>query len=380
MRVMITGGGTGGHTSPALAVLDELRQRDPGLAVQWVGRTRGFERDLCRRLSIPYRGLTVAGWPRKNGPRRLLAGGKLMLGVAQAWLLLRRFRPQLVFGVGGYVSLPLAWTAQRMGIPVMLHEQNQLLGMANRLCAPRATRLFLSYPDTRGSWPDGIALITGNPVRPAFFDPPTRAGAREALGLDPAVPTVLVVGGSQGARRLNDAMIGVLSLFEPGSVQFIWMTGSTDAARARQAAQNAPVRADVFAFVDDMATACAAADLVVSRSGASSTAELAAMGKPCVLVPFPHATDNHQEENARAFERAGAAEVLLDADCTGERLHAVVSGLIRDPDRLKSMGAACATLARPGAAARIVEEMLACVFTGDPGDAAHRPAKGDNAR
>jgi UDP-N-acetylglucosamine--N-acetylmuramyl-(pentapeptide) pyrophosphoryl-undecaprenol N-acetylglucosamine transferase len=253
--------------------------------------------------------------------------------------------------------------------------------MANRFCAPRATRLFLSYPDTRGSWPEAIGVVTGNPVRPAFFDPPSRAGAHEDMGLDPAVPTVLVVGGSQGARRLNDAMVGALGLFEPGSVQFIWMTGSADAARARHAAQNAPVRADVFAFVDDMARACAAADLVVSRSGASSTAELAALGKPCVLVPFPHATDNHQEENARAFERAGAAEVLLDADCTGERLHTVVSGLIDNPDRLGTMGAACATLARPGAAARIVEEMLACVFAGGGIDIAEGPdAGGDGKR
>jgi UDP-N-acetylglucosamine--N-acetylmuramyl-(pentapeptide) pyrophosphoryl-undecaprenol N-acetylglucosamine transferase len=271
----------------------------------------------------------------------------------------------MVFGVGGYVSLPVIYVAQRMGIPTFLHEQNRLLGLANRIGAPRATGLFLSYPNTRGDYPEDRAVLVGNPVRGGFRTPPPAAEARRAFDLGPeldGVPVVLVVGGSQGAHRLNEAVAGMLPQLGAGEAAVLWMTGRSDIATAHDAAAGAraPVRA--YPFSDDMPAACSAADLIVSRSGASSTAEIAVMARPSVLVPYPHATDNHQEQNARAFEEQGAARVLLDADCTAENLLAMVRDILGDPSLREGMSAAAARLARPQAAERIVDTLLQHVF------------------
>lgn len=358
MRIMITGGGTGGHTSPAAAVIEELRRRDPRLLLQWVGNKHGMEAQVARRYSVPLRHLPVEGWSRRRSPRMLWTVLKLLWSVIRAWFYLKVFQPQVIFGVGGYASLPAVWAAQRMGVSTVLHEQNKRLGLANRICAARATRLLLSYPDTNGAYPRERAMVTGNPVRAAFLNPPDQASARERLGLDPDTPTVLITGGSQGAHTLNAAMADVMNAFNADTLQFIWGAGKTDVMTARRQAEETPPHVQVHAFIEDMAEACAAADIVVSRAGASTTAELAALGKPSILVPYPHAADNHQEHNARAFEQAGAAIVLLNRDCTGERLATLLRELLASPERLARMGNAAKILAHPTAAEAIAEVIL----------------------
>ncbi len=361
MRIMVTGGGTGGHTSPAVAIVEELQERDARLVIQWVGRENGVEERVCQNYAIPFRSVPVEGWPRTRSLRRLWVAGKLLCGVCKSWMLLRKFRPQLVLGVGGYVSLPLVLTAQRMGIPTVLHEQNKRLGLANRLLAPRCSKILLSYPDTVGNYPKARADVVGNPVRAGFAHPPDRIEACAKLELDPGIPVVLVCGGSQGAHTLNAAMMEAVPGFGTEEVQFLWMTGQADAVAAREVAEAAPAKVHVFSFIDDMVTACAAADLVVSRSGASTTAELAVLGKPAILVPYPHATDNHQEQNARAFETAGAAIVLLDEACTAERLGDLIREVIAD-GRTADLADAAGKLAKPHAAETIVEAILALAF------------------
>lgn len=362
MRVMITGGGTAGHTSPAVAIIEELQKRDPRLELQWVGCRGSVEERVCATLSIPFRSVPVKGWPRTGVLRRAFALLALGLGVVRCVFHLKAFQPQVVIGVGGYVSVPLTWLAQRFRIPTILHEQNKQLGLANRVLAPRAQKLLLSFPDTKGPYLPERALLVGNPVRQGFLDPPDRRVACASLGLDPAVPVVLVCGGSQGAHTLNQAMAEVLAQFQPGEAQFIWMTGKTDAAWARKKAVRAKAVVTVHAFIDDMVTACSAANLMVSRAGASSTAEIAALGKPSILVPYPFATDNHQEENGRAFEDAGAAVLLLDAECTGARLVEELRGLLGDTERLDRMGKAAGTLAKPVAVETIVETIFSVSF------------------
>ena len=366
MRIMITGGGTGGHTSPAVAIIEELRARDPRLMAQWVGRRGGIEERVSRACGVPFRAVRVSGWPRRRSLRQAWVAAKLAWAVARCMLLIRRFRPQAVLGVGGYVSLPLMLAAQRLGVPTVLHEQNKRLGMANRLAAARAARLFLAYEDTLGDYPRERARVVGNPVRRGFLTPPERDGAREALGLRTDVPVALVCGGSQGARTLNAAVTGLLPALPPDAAQLVWMTGAADAAGARDAAAEAPATTLVFPFIDDMAQACAAADLVVTRAGASTTAELAVLGKPAILVPYPHATDNHQEQNARAFESAGAAVLLDDDACTPERLAAELRRLLDDPAHLEAMGAAAKTMGHPLAAETVAEAVMELVFSAGP--------------
>lgn len=353
MRIMITGGGTGGHTSPAAAIVEALRKREPAAQFVWVGKRGGIEERVSAAHDVPFRAVPAAGWPRGKTWRKGWVALKMTLAAAKAAWLCLRFRPSAVVGVGGYVSLPLGAAAQLLGIPVILHEQNKRLGMANGLLAKRAARVLLSYPETVGRYPAGKAEVVGNPVRPAFAAPPSREEACARLGLDPALPVVFVFGGSQGAHSLNTAMADLLLLFAPNEAQFLWMTGPSEEKAGRAAAKKAEAAVHVFGFVDDMVSACAASDVIVSRAGASSTAELAVLGKPAILIPYPFATDNHQEQNARAFEAAGAAQVLLDADCSGERLAALIRALLADRGRLDAMARAAEALAHPGAADRI---------------------------
>jgi UDP-N-acetylglucosamine--N-acetylmuramyl-(pentapeptide) pyrophosphoryl-undecaprenol N-acetylglucosamine transferase len=362
MRIMITGGGTGGHTSPAIAVYEELRKRDPQLRAQWVGCRGKIEERLSKDLGIPFRRIPVAGWPRKRSLKQLWVALKLLAGLGRAVLLLRSFRPQIVFGVGGYVSLPLMWVAQWMGIPTVIHEQNRRLGMANRLLAPRASLVFLSFDDTLGDYPEERAEVVGNPVRQEFVLSPDPVAARKALNLSPDNPVLLVFGGSQGARRINDALCDCVGFLADAGIQVVWATGLQDLERARDAAAGAGGTMVVQRYIDDMASVCAASDLVVGRSGASTTAELAALGKPCILIPYPQATDNHQMQNARAFEEASAGHILEDAACTGTSLRSLVLATIGDEGQLEAMGRGARSLAKPMAGERIAEGMMQMVF------------------
>ena len=226
MRIMITGGGTGGHTSPALAIIEEIRKRDPRLELQWVGCKDSVEERVCATQSIPFRSVPVKGWPRGNRLKQLWAGFHLARGVMMAYLHLKKYSPQVVIGVGGYVSVPLMWVAQRIGIPTILHEQNKQLGMANRLLAAKAHRLLLSFPDTKGAELSERAEVVGNPVRGGFSDPPSREAACESLGLDPSIPVVLVCGGSQGAQSINLAIADIVKQAPRTPIQMIWMTGT----------------------------------------------------------------------------------------------------------------------------------------------------------
>jgi UDP-N-acetylglucosamine--N-acetylmuramyl-(pentapeptide) pyrophosphoryl-undecaprenol N-acetylglucosamine transferase len=360
--MMITGGGTAGHTSPVVAVVEELQKRDPQFHVQWVGRKGSVEERVCKALVLPFRPVPVEGWPRKRSLRKIWVAAKLALGVAKAYFYIKRFKPQVVVGSGGYVCLPLMIAAQRIGLPTVILEQNKRLGMANRMLAPRATRLLFSFDDTEGAYPAEKVEVVGNPVRAAFESSLDKSEAIAAFGLDPSMPVVLVTGGSQGAQSINNAVGEALALFQENEVQVIWLAGEANIAKARVAAEKCSAQATVFSFIDNMAQACAAADIIVSRGGASSTAEIAAIGLPSILIPYPHATDDHQTKNARAFAEAGAAILLSDDDCTGDRLAREIRSLLSDKMKLDEMASAAKGLAYTGAAQAIAEILLGLVF------------------
>lgn len=363
MRIMITGGGTGGHTSPALAIIEEIKKRDPRLELQWVGCKDSVEQRVCATHSIPFRTVPVKGWPRGNRFKQLWAGMHLLRGVLLAALHLKRYKPQAVIGVGGYVSVPLMWVAQQLGIPTILHEQNKQLGMANRLLAANAHRVLLSFPDTKGAEVSERCEVVGNPVRGGFSSPPSREEACRALALDPEIPVVLVCGGSQGSQSINHAIAQMLTNGLTTPLQLIWMTGTAGVLEARAVAEESSEVVNVYSFIDDMVTACAAAHLIVTRSGASTTAEVAQVGRASILIPYPHATDNHQEKNARAFEEAEASVVLLDSDCTAQALGECIETLIQNTPKLLRMEDAAKTLAQPVAVERIVEHVFEAAFS-----------------
>ncbi|MDP7638213.1 MAG: undecaprenyldiphospho-muramoylpentapeptide beta-N-acetylglucosaminyltransferase [Candidatus Hydrogenedentes bacterium] len=363
MRLMVTGGGTGGHTSPAAAIVEELSRRDPRLSAWWVGKRGAIEERVSASLGVPFRSVPAKAWPRTNRFKQFLVAGVLAWGFAASFRHLKIFRPNVVLGVGGYVSVPLILTAQRLGIPTILHEQNKRMGMANALLAKRADRLLLSFFETAGEFAQDRAKVVGNPVRAAFANPPAQNAARVSFGLEPSIPVVLVAGGSQGARTINRAIREGLSELGAEEFQLIWMTGGEDIDLARRAVAEVPARVEVFSFIDDMACACAAADLVISRAGASTTAELAVLGKPSILVPYPHAADDHQKENAEAFEKNGGAMVLSDSDCSARTLLDAIRRLISEPGRLAEMAKGAESMAKPAAVESIADEILRLVFS-----------------
>jgi UDP-N-acetylglucosamine--N-acetylmuramyl-(pentapeptide) pyrophosphoryl-undecaprenol N-acetylglucosamine transferase len=345
--IVFAAGGTGGHLFPALAVAGELRRRRPGAAIEFIGGTRGLETRLVPQAGFPLRTLPVSGLKGTKLGGRLLAGAAAGLAVSRccAWFLARR--PGLVVGAGGYASGPAVLAAWVLRVPTMLMEQNHFPGATNRWLAPRADAVCVPSEAAKARL-HGIGLVTGNPVRPEFaaIGPPPN-GARLSL---------LVFGGSRGARSINSAMTAALPQLAamtppPRIVHQTGPEGHETVARAYAA--HPGVEAEILPFLDDMPRRLAEADLVVCRAGATTLAELAAAGRPAILVPFPFAADDHQRANAEVVRDAGAAVVIDDRDLDGARCAAEIAALARDRDRRLRMGVAGRALALPDAAAAI---------------------------
>jgi UDP-N-acetylmuramate--alanine ligase len=355
--IVIAAGGTAGHVVPALAVADELRAR--GAQVVFAGTRDRAEAELVPRAGYELSELSVSGLDRRNPLRAATAALKAAAALPAALALLRRRGADAVLGGGGYVSGPVALAAVLRRTPLVLAEADSRLGLANRLLAPFARRVCLSFPIAGRE--DGRYLVTGRPVPAgiaAAAEPAARATARERLGLAPGVPCLLVFGGSLGARTLNEAAFDAFAS-EP-SVAVLHVAGRRDypALARRLEALGGPSHYRLFEYLESLAEPLAACDLVLARAG-GSVFELAAAGRPAVLVPFPHASAGHQDTNARWMAEAGAAAVVPDAALDAARLRAEVEPLLADSERLERMAAASRALARPGAAAAIADELFA---------------------
>jgi UDP-N-acetylglucosamine--N-acetylmuramyl-(pentapeptide) pyrophosphoryl-undecaprenol N-acetylglucosamine transferase len=345
--IVIAAGGTGGHLFPGIAVADELRRRDPQTRVVFAGTPRGLESRIVPRAGyelvllpiLPLKGIGMA-----RTVRGLLA---LPRALWQASVLVRRLRPRAVLGVGGYAGGPVVLMAALQRVPAVILEPNARPGFTNRVLRPFVRRCACSYPEAARAF-GGKGVITGNPVRGGF----ARLPAKEHR----PPYTVLVFGGSQGSRVLNRALLAALPHL-PGEdrLRIVHQTGEAMRDEVASAYAAAGRAAEVLPFLDDMEARFAAADLVVSRSGATTCAELTAAGKAAVLVPFAQAADDHQRSNARALEAAGAARMVEEKDLTGERLAAVVAGCLSDAGRLRAMEDAARALGHPDAAARVAD-------------------------
>lgn len=335
---------------PALAVADALRAR--GADVQFVGGERA-EAELVPRAGYPLHRLPVAGLDRRHPLRAARAAALAALAVGRARRLLRRLRADAVLGGGGYVAGPVGLAAASLRLPLVLTEADSHLGVSNRLLAPFARRVFLAFELPRRT--GARYEVTGRPVPAQDAD---RAAARERFGIDPGATCLLVFGGSLGARTINEAAIAAFCPAAPCAVLHVSGRRDHDDLRRRLDAAGAPAHYGLRAYVEPFADACAAADLAVARAG-GSVFELAAAGLPSILVPYPHATADHQAKNARWMADGGAAVVVRDAELDGPRLAREVGTLLAAPDRLAAMRGAALALARPDAADRIAEETLA---------------------
>jgi UDP-N-acetylglucosamine--N-acetylmuramyl-(pentapeptide) pyrophosphoryl-undecaprenol N-acetylglucosamine transferase len=359
--VLIMAGGTGGHVFPALAVADELVAR--GVAVSWLGTRRGLESRVVPAAGYPLETMRVSGLRGKGVMRLLLAPFMLLTAMLQAMVILLRLRPRAVLGMGGFASGPgglIAWLLRR---PLLIHEQNSVAGMTNRWLAPLARTVMEAFP---GSLPEKYRpLHTGNPVRREITRLPEPA---ERLAQRQGVLRVLVIGGSLGAHALNTAVPAAVAGLSSGNACSVrHQTGKADLEKVRQAYAAAGVDAQVSAFIDDMAAAYAWADLVVCRAGALSVAELAVVGVAAILVPYPHATDDHQTGNARFLADAGAAILVPQDTLDPQRLGKLLADFAAQREVLLEMACRARALALPQAARRVAELCLqAAGFSAPP--------------
>ncbi len=344
MRVIVAGGGTGGHVIPALAIAQELRSRY-NAQVMFVGTQRGIETRLVPAAGFELHLIQVGALNRVDLATRL----KTLLDLPRAFIaaaqLIREFRPDVMIGVGGYASGPAMLTAAMMNVPTLAFEPNVIPGVANRIVAPMVSVAAVHFEATCHYFRN--CHVTGVPVRQEFFHVPARA--------KDARPTLLVFGGSQGAHAINQAVLDALpKLMDtvPG-IHIIHQTGEKDYVNAQAVYLRAMISAEVSPFIDDMPGAFARADLLLCRSGASTVAEITAAGKPAIFIPLPTAADDHQTQNAAALAEGGAARLLPQSELSGDRLVDEVAALLRDHAQLAKMSEAARGFAHPGAAATI---------------------------
>lgn len=356
LRVLVSGGGTGGHIFPAVSIANEVRRRHPDAEILFVGAEGRMEMQRVPAAGYDIKGLPVAGFDRRRLWRNFAVLGKLWRSLRMANGILRDFRPDIAVGVGGYASGPMLKAAQRHGIPTLLQEQNGYPGVTNKLLAKKADAICVAYDNMDRWFPADRIVMTGNPVRAAITAVTvTPAEAKKALGFDPGRPLVLSVGGSLGARTVNKAISAAIPQIEKAGAQLLWQTGKLYADECSAKAQGHP---DVHAstFIDDMAMAYRAADLVVSRAGAGTISELELVGAPVILIPSPNVAEDHQRKNALALVDKGAAVMIEDAEATA-KLGAELERLLADADTRRSMSQSIKAMSRPNAASDIVDRL-----------------------
>lgn len=352
---MVSGGGSGGHFFPALAIIEEMRKRrGEELQVLYVGKKGGIDEGLCKERGIPFKGLHLEGWPRKASWKGLLVLGKFALAIFQSLIWMMSFRPSLLIGTGGYISVPIIWMAALLGRPSLIIEPNSVMGFANRLCTPLAKAVAVAYPSASASLNSHKAHLTGVPLR-QLPDKQEPREARKALGLLEDRFTLFLLGGSQGAHTLNMTMIEAFPFLDKNFFQIIFMTGQDDYGQVREALGRVGWKAVVKPFFEDIFSAYSATDLVISRAGALTLAEVTAFGLPAILIPYPYATDNHQELNARFLVDHEAAIMLLEKNLTGSTLAQLIKELAQESARLLEMAKRSKFLAPLEASKKVVD-------------------------
>lgn len=361
MRIVIATGGTGGHCYPAMLVAEGLKSA--GNEVLFAGGTKGFESRLASEFGIPFISIRAKGFPSKLGIAFCEAAYTLILGIIDALKHLVKFKPDVVIGGGGYCSAPVLVAARIMKYPILLMEQNLLPGKVTRLFAKFASKVMITFPESASYLPGSKTVVTGTPIRPRILALSKEDG-RKNLGLDPELFTILVVGASQGAQSINNVIVDLITGgFSDPKWQWIHITGKShfegvSAAIRNSSSKKSDSRYVIFPYLEDVASAYAAADLVVARSGASTIAELTGRGVPAILIPYPYAAEQHQLTQARYVAEEGAAVLLLDSELGVDRLIKEINLLLENPEQLNLMKLRSIKLGQNDALAKVIKETL----------------------
>ncbi len=360
LRIVISGGGTGGHIFPAVSIANAIKAKHPDAEILFVGALGRMEMQRVPAAGYEIKGLPICGFDRKNMLRNIKVLYKIWKSQRMAKKIIRQFKPMAAVGVGGYASGPTLNECAKMGIPCLIQEQNSYAGVTNKLLAKKARRICVAYDGMERFFPADKILKTGNPVRQSLLDTKlTKEEARKQFGLEPEKKTILIVGGSLGARTVNESVLQHLDLIRESGVQFIWQTGKYYSASIaeRLKGEKGLEMLKVTDFISDMGAAYKAADLVISRAGASSISEFCLIGKPVILVPSPNVAEDHQTKNALALADKDAALYVKDADAPSEVVRLAVE-TVKDDERLAALRENILKLALPDSADIIADEVV----------------------
>ncbi|WP_226644082.1 undecaprenyldiphospho-muramoylpentapeptide beta-N-acetylglucosaminyltransferase [Mesobacillus subterraneus] len=358
MKIAVSGGGTGGHIYPALALIREIQKRDENVEFLYIGTEKGLESKLVPRENIPFKSIHITGFKRKISFENVKTVLRFLKGVRDSKKMLKEFKPDVVIGTGGYVCGPVVYAAAKMGIPTIVHEQNSVPGLTNKFLSRYVDKIAICFEEARQFFPEQKVVLTGNPRASEVLGQDGVKG-RLSAGLKLKIPTVLVFGGSRGARPINEAVVKSLAELSGKPYQVLYVTGDVHFEDVRKEVElvGNPDNVIIKPFIHNMPEVLSGVDLTVARAGATTLAELTSLGIPSILIPSPYVTDNHQEKNARALSENGAAKLLLEKDLTGPKLVESIDQILGRDEKLAEMKKAAKKLGIPDAAQRLYRLM-----------------------
>jgi UDP-N-acetylglucosamine--N-acetylmuramyl-(pentapeptide) pyrophosphoryl-undecaprenol N-acetylglucosamine transferase len=359
MRIAVSGGGTGGHIYPALALIHEIKKHHPEAEFLYIGSENGLENGIVKREGIPFQPIFVTGFKRKISLDNVKTIVRFFQSVMDSRKYLKDFKPDIVIGTGGYVCGPVVYAAAKMGIPTIIHEQNSVPGLTNKFLSKYVDKVAICFEESSAFFPKNKVVLTGNPRASEVIGRDGERG-KKSVGLNPNQKSVLIFGGSRGARPINDAVIEALKEVEKKDYQILYVTGEVHYENVLQQVKKVgnPKNVIIKPFIHNMPEVLSGVDLVVSRAGATTIAEITALGLPSILIPSPYVTNNHQEKNARALSEKGASLLRLEKDLTGRQLLQDIDSILLDEKKLENMKKASASLGIPDAARKLYNEMV----------------------
>ncbi|WP_313798761.1 undecaprenyldiphospho-muramoylpentapeptide beta-N-acetylglucosaminyltransferase [Cytobacillus sp.] len=358
MKIVISGGGTGGHIYPALALIREIQKEEKDVEFLYIGTEKGLESTIVPRENIPFQSIHITGFKRKLSFENIKTVLRFLKGVRESKRMLKEFNADVVIGTGGYVCGPVVYAAAKLGIPTIIHEQNSIPGLTNKFLSKYVDRVAVCFEEAKQYFPKEKVVLTGNPRASEVLGKDGIRG-RLSVGLKTNVPLVLIVGGSRGAKPINEAVLKSLTELGEKPYQILYVTGEVHYEEVKKEVEliGNPKNVMIKPFVHNMPEVLAGTDLTVARSGATTLAELTSLGIPSILIPSPYVTNNHQEKNARALSDHGAAVLLLEQELTSKKLVEGMDQILMDDQKLKEMKKSAKKLGIPDAARRLYQLM-----------------------
>ncbi len=358
MKIAVSGGGTGGHIYPALALIREIRKEHKNAQFLYIGTEKGLESNIVPRENIPFKSIHITGFKRKLSMENVKTIMRFLKGVKDSKQMLKDFQPDVVIGTGGYVCGPVVYAAAKLGIPTIIHEQNSVPGLTNKFLSKYVDKVAVCFEEAKSFFPEEKVVFTGNPRASEVLGQDGIRG-RLSAGLNTKTPAVLIFGGSRGARPINEAVVKSLAEFGSKPYQLLYVTGDAhfDDVKKEVELVGNPENVIIKPFIHNMPEVLAGIDLAVTRAGATTLAELTSLGIPSILIPSPYVTNNHQEKNARALSDHGAAELLLEKDLTGKKLVEQIDQILINEEKIEQMKKYSKKLGMPDAASKLYHLM-----------------------